>query len=388
MKVLTLIMREISYRKINFVLSSVAVIVAVSLFVAFATSGDAYRIETRKIQLGMGQNLRIIPKDTAMDQFWARGYSDYTMPEEYVYRFASLEGYEYTHLTGTLQKSIELEGRQVILTGILPEVMPPGRNQPPMTFSVKRGTAYVGSEVARLLDLEPGEKIDLPGKSLAVSKCLSETGSSDDVRIYGHLHDIQEILGLENRINEIRALECLCLFETGSTDLDPLTLAQVQLAEILPDAKVMLLQGISTVRQKQRAAMEGYLGLIMPLIVITCGVWIGALAMMNVRQRFEEIGIIRALGYRSIDVAVLFLGRSVLIGLVGAVAGFGLGTGLALTFGPAIFEVATQSMKPQFIWLAGSLIIAPLFAAAASFIPTVSAIAWDPATSLRKESLW
>jgi len=298
MKVVALILREISYRWVNFLLSMIAVVVAVALFVAFATSGEAYRKETRRIQLGMGQNLRIIPKETAMDQFWVKGFSDYTMPEEYVYKFAALDGYEYTHLTGTLQQSLELQGRQVILAGILPEVMPPGRSQPPMTFSVDRGTAYVGSEVARFFNLEAGDRIDVRGKSLTVTKCLVATGSSDDVRIYGHLHDVQEILGLEGKINEIRALECLCLIESGQTDLDPLTLAQMQLAEVLPAAKVLLLQGIAEVRQQQRAAMEGYLALITPLVIVACGIWIGALAMLNVRQRFEEIGIMRALGYR------------------------------------------------------------------------------------------
>jgi ABC-type antimicrobial peptide transport system permease subunit len=385
MKTVLLILKEISYRKVNFLLSTFAVIVAVALFVAFATSGEAYRKETRKIQLGMGQNLRIIPKETPMDQFWSKGFSDYTMPEEYVYKFAELEGYEYTHLTGTLQRSVELNGRQVILTGILPEVMPPGRNQPPMTFSVDRGTAYVGSEVARFFSLEAGDPIDIKGRSLKVTKRLVETGSSDDIRIYGHLHDVQEILGLEGRINEIRALECLCLIETGQTDLDPLTLAQMQLAEVLPTAKVLLLQGIAEVRQQQRAAMEGYLALITPLVIIACGVWIGALAMLNVRQRFEEIGILRALGYCSRDVAVLFLGRSLLIGLAGALLGFLLGTFVALTYGPAVFQLAAKSMSPNFLWLICALVLAPFFAAAASFIPTVSAITWDPATSLRRQ---
>jgi len=333
----------------------------------------------------MGQNLRIIPKETAMDEFWAHGYSNLTMPEEYVHRFASLDDYEYTHLTATLQKSVDLQGRQVILTGILPEVMPPGRNQPPMTFSVDRGTAYVGAEVARFFRLEPGQQLDIHGTSLTIARCLAETGSSDDIRVYGHLSDVQEILGLEDQINEIRALECLCLIEAGDTDLDPLTLAQKQLAEILPSARVLLLQGIAEVRQRQRAAMEGYLALIMPLVIIACGIWIGALAMLNVRQRFEEIGIMRALGYRSKDVALLFLGRSVVIGLIGAVLGFFLGTGLALVYGPSVFQFAAKSMSPQFVWLLCSLIVAPLFAAVASFIPAVSAITWDPATSLRKE---
>jgi len=254
-----------------------------------------------------------------------------------------------------------------------------------MTFSVTRGDAYVGSEIARMLEIETGQDIEVFGKRFHVVKSLSQTGSTDDIRIYGHLHDVQAALGLEDKINEIRALECLCLIESGMTDLDPFTLAKQQLAEILPDAKVVLLQGIAEVRQRQRAAMEGYIALLMPIVLVACGAWIGVLAMMNVRQRYEEIGILRALGYGSGKISTLFLGRSVIVGLVGAVLGFVVGTILALSLGPDIFKTTAKAMKPEYVWLLWSVFLAPVFAAVSSLIPTVSAITWDPATALRKE---
>jgi len=139
MNTLNLIFKEIRYRRLNFTFSLLAVFLPAALFVVMLAMSESYRGETRRIQLGMGQNLRIIPRQTRMDRFWSRGYSEWTMPEEYVYRFAELDGYEYTHLTATLQQAVEIQGRRVILTGILPEVMPPGRNQPPMMFSVSRG---------------------------------------------------------------------------------------------------------------------------------------------------------------------------------------------------------------------------------------------------------
>ncbi len=387
MSTASLILKEIRYRKTNFVFSLIAVLTAVALFVAFVTTGEAYREETRKIQLGMGQNLRIIPKKTPMDRFWSTGFSDHTMPEEYVRRFAALDGYEYTHLTATLHKKIQWREKDVILTGILPEVMPPGRRQPPIAFAVNRGDLYLGSELARILDIRAGDQVDVFGKSFRVAKCLSPTGSSDDIRIYGHLHDVQGVLRLEGRINEIKALECLCMIESGKTNLDPLTLAQRQLAEILPDAKVMLLQGIAEVRQKQRAAMEGYLAWLIPVVIVSCGVWIGLLAMLNVRQRFEEIGILRGLGCGSPRIALLFLGRSVIIGLAGALLGFAAGTALAMHFGPEIFEITSRAIEPQYLWLPWLIILAPLFAALASFIPAVSAATCDPATMLSREQL-
>lgn len=386
MTILNLIFKEIIHRKINFILGLLAVVTAVALFVAFVTTGQAYRRETRRVMRDMGQNLRIIPKETSIDKFWSDGFSEHTMPEEYVHRFASLEGFSYTHLTATLQKKVLWRDMNVILAGILPEVLPlDKRQQKPMTFSVKPGTVYVGFEVARGLGIKERKVVDILGKTFTVVKCLSRTGSSDDIRIYGHLHDIQSILNLEGKINEIKALECLCLIEDENDKRSMLAVAQEQLAEILPEAKVILLQGIAEIRQKQRAAMEGYLAFLMPVILAVCGAWVGVLAMVNVRDRQQEIGIMRALGYGSGRITLLFLGKAVIIGLLGAAAGFFIGTALALNLGPGIFKVTAKAIKPEYVWFAWSLIVAPVFTAVSSFIPAMIAITYDPAVTLREE---
>ena len=383
---LSLLFKEIAYRRVNFLLGSLAVLTAVTLFVAFATTGQAYRRETIRVMRDMGQNLRIIPKETGIDEFWSVGFSENTMPEEYVHRFASLKGYSYTHLTATLQKKVLWQNMNVILTGILPEVLPlDKRQQSPMTFSVEQGTVYPGFEVARALGIKKGDVVDILGKPFTVVKCLSETGSSDDIRVYGHLHDIQSILNLEGRINEIKALECLCFIGPDKTPADPGVVAQQQLAEILPEAKVVLLQGIAEVRQKQRAAMEGYLAFIMPFILVACGAWISVLTMMNVHDRQQEIGLMRALGYGLGKIALLFLGKAMIIGLLGAIGGFLIGTVLALNFGPEIFKVTAKAIKPEYILFIWSLIAAPVFAALSSFIPVLIAVAEDPADTLREE---
>jgi putative ABC transport system permease protein len=382
----TLIFKEIRHRKINFTLGSLAVMTAVALFVAFVTTGRAYRRETRRIMRDMGQNLRIIPKETSIDEFWSVGFSKHTMPEEYVHRFASLEGFSYTHLTATLQKKVLWRGMNVILTGILPEVLPlDKRQQKPMTFSVEPDTVYLGFEVARSLGIKQRDKIDIFGKTFTVARCLSVSGSSDDIRIYGLLRDIQSILNMEGRINEIKALECLCLIESKKEQIDLLVLAETQLEQILPEAKVILLQGIAKIRQKQRAAMEGYLAFLMPVIIVVCGAWIGALAMTNVRDRQQEIGIMRAIGYGWRQITLLFLGKSVIIGLLGAVLGYLIGTVLALSFGPGIFEITAKAIRPEYALLVFSLIAAPAFACVSSFIPTAYAVSRDPAVTLREE---
>jgi len=383
MKILHLILREIIHRKLNFIFSLLAIVTAVALFVSFFTTGQASKRETTRLMRDIGFNLRIIPKETNMEKFWAVGFSEYTMPENYVYDFASHEGLSYAHLTAMLQKKVLWQGIEIILTGIAPEVSPPGMEKPPMIFSIERGTVYVGFELMRNLGLKNGNVIDIFSKSFTIERCLSESGSEDDIRIYAHLHDVQNILNMENKINEIKALQCLC-FVNGN-NINSITMLREQLARVLPDAKVILMESIASARESQRLMAEGYFAFIIPFVVVVCMAWIGVLAMMNVRERRQEIGIMRALGYGSGKIAFLFLGKAVAIGLIGAAVGFGIGTGLALKFGPDIFKVTANMIKPTIELLYWSLIASPAFCALSVFIPAMIAVTQDPAVTLREE---
>ncbi len=85
------------------------------------------------------------------------------------------------------------------------------------------------------------------------------------------------------------------------------------------------------------------------------------------------------------SIAMLFLGKAVIIGLLGAVVGFLVGTALALNFGPDIFKITAKAIKPEFVLLGWALIAAPVFAAVCSFIPVTIAVTHDPADTLRVE---
>jgi ABC-type lipoprotein release transport system permease subunit len=70
---------------------------------------------------------------------------------------------------------------------------------------------------------------------------------------------------------------------------------------------------------------------------------------------------------------------------LGAIFGFLVGNGLALTYAPAIFKVTAKMIQPVFELLFWSIIAAPLFASVASLIPAMIAITQDPAVTLREE---
>ncbi len=383
MKICYLIIREILHRKLNFILGLLAIVTAVSLFISFFTTGQASRRETTRIMRDIGFNIRIISKNTDMEKFWISGFSEYTMPESSVNDLSSLEGLSYAHLTAVLQKKVIWRGRETILTGIAPEVSPPGKKKSPMVFSIRQGTVYIGFEPARNLRLKNGDEIDIFNKTFTIAHCLSESGSDDDIRIYAHLHDVQELLDMKNKINEIKALQCLCLINGKNTN--SITILKEQLARVLPEAKVILMESIASAREQQRLMAEEYFGFIMPFVLVVSMAWIGILAFINVRERRREIGILRALGFGSGEIALLFLGKAIVIGLIGAAVGFGIGTGLALKYGNEIFKVTSNMIKPAvglFYW---SLIASPAFCAISVFMPVMFAVTQDPAIILREE---
>jgi putative ABC transport system permease protein len=368
---------------INFVLGLLAVITAVALFISFFTAAKASNRETARITLSLGFNLHIIPKDTDMNEFLLTGLPDQTMPEQYIEKLASQKQISYNHLLATLQKKIKWRGVDVVLTGLADEVSPPGRKTPPiMSYKVERGNLYVGYRVAKALGLKETEVVEIEGKTFKVAQCLSESGGVDDIRVQCHLLDAQDILNLPGRISEIQAVDCLCFAPTN----DPVSILREEIGPLIPEAQVYHTKTIASVRTKTRQMVRNLFAVIVPFVVIACGVWIGVLAIMNVRDRQPEIGIMRALGYGSGKITLLFLGKAVIIGLAGALIGFLVGTGLALKFGPDIFKITAKTMiKPELSLLIYCLFFAPVFAAISSFIPAMIAVTYDPAVTLREE---
>jgi putative ABC transport system permease protein len=230
--------------------------------------------------------------------------------------------------------------------------------------------------------LKAGDRIELADggrtRSYQIEKTLPEQGSIDDIRIILHLHDAQDLLGLAGRVTDIEALSCYCQGYTVSN-------LRANLAKEFPDTRVTEIRTQALARAETRATIERYASFLIPSALAICAVWVGLLALGNVRDRRAEIGILRAMGVSSAKVAALFLGKAVLLGLVGAAIGFPLGTWVALHFGPKVFPITAAKFAPEMQYLWWALVGAPLLCAVASYLPAMVAVTQDPAEVLREE---
>jgi putative ABC transport system permease protein len=377
---LGLVFCEVWHRKVNFLLSVVAVTAAVLIGVALAMINDASQRETRRITRDLGFNVRIIPQQTDMDRFWMDGFADQTMPESTVERLVKRTDISYNHLLATLQQRIPASGQDVVLTGLSDELFPPGRKKPLMVHPIPLGEAHVGYQVARRLGLRVGDSLKLGGVELQVARCAPETGSVDDIRVFTRLEDAQRILDLPGRINEIQAIDCLC----QADDQNPLATLRAQLRRALPETKLVLDRVKADKRARQRQMIERLAPYTIALVLAVAAAWVTALAVMNVRERYSEIGILRAIGYGTGTIATLVLGRAILIGLVAALIGFALGSWFGLAVGPQLFPLTAAAIRVNWQLLGWALLAAPTLAAVASFIPAMVAVSHDPAVTLRE----
>ncbi|MEX0939342.1 MAG: FtsX-like permease family protein [Pirellulales bacterium] len=443
MSTLRLLFAEIRFRKINFFLALLAVTAAVTLLVAgpvlvegygrqaserlnqyqhetsakIAQMQDDADIElaameqkTTRLMRDMGFNLMIMHQDTNMADFWAADFTTADMPQDYVQKLADEPSLTLiTHLVASLQKKIEWNDRSVLLVGYLPETTQWHRERKsPMGYNIEAGTVLLGHELG--IGREVGEKVDVLGKELTVARILPQQGSKEDIVIAVHLDDAQAMLDKQGRVTQILALGCRCSGER-------LPQIRGQLSSVLPDTQIIEFRSIAVARAEQRdlvrdqrqaiinnmarervetqemmasqfsqtqGLLETLASVVSPLVVLISAVWVGLLALSNVRERRQEIGLLRALGKGTSRIAGLFLGRAVLLGVLGAVIGFFAGVALAKLLGALPdLGVTPQYLSANWQLFVATLIGAPLLSALASYLPTLMAVVQDPAVVLQ-----
>ena len=104
----------------------------------------------------------------------------------------------------------------------------------------------------------------------------------------------------------------------------------------------------------------------------------------NVRERRQEIAVLRAIGKGAGTVATLFFGRAILLGVIGGLLGCLMGYAIARSVG-RLLVVSPESFEFPPLLLVGTLLGAPLVAVLASYLPTRSAVRQDPAILLQDQ---
>ena len=421
-----LVTREILHQKLNFALGICSVIVAAGVLVAELTLLDAHDERTgqimaekeagtaeemarmeddyRQIMKKLGFNLLVLPAGQSLESYYATGYVTEYMPEEYVHRLAGSGLMTIRHLLPSIERKIawpEQKGRSIILVGTRGEV-PVTHLAPkePMLLAVNPGEMKLGYQLAASLELKLGDRTRLLGENFLVSEIYEERGTKDDITVWIDLAQAQQMFALQGKINAILALKCHCLGnelsqirqdvarvlpETQVIEVDSKVVTRAEARDRAKAASQRALAAERANRVRMRGEVGKFASWLIPMVIIGSTVWIALLALGNVRSRRNEIGILRAVGFRSVQILNIFLAKAVLLGLIGAFLGYLAG----FTIGAASGELSPNAQTIARLFNPGLLLLvlfsAPLLSALASWIPALIAAGQDPAEVLREE---
>jgi ABC-type lipoprotein release transport system permease subunit len=388
MNIFILSIKELLYRKISTLVILLTVVFAVTVTTAIFSMSRASENETRKIMREQGLNMYIYPDGVDTLDLFA-GSIDKTMPESYIETIATAKTFDaMRHLVGILQLKLDNwkdpngSTHKILLLGYKDEANQIHlKKQKTMGLEVSKGKVRLGSDIAQ--NIPEGSLFTITGAdgkqySFEVEKRMPEGQGPLDKSAAFNLSDLQNIMNLPGQINKIEALGCTC--EDGR-----MVNARRQIGALLEGVQIKELYSIAEAREKQRLMIRRYASFIIPFIIFACVIIAGLTFFQNISTRKYEIAILKAHGKSRLYIITLISIKSILIGVLGAVIGFIIGTETAGYFGKEIFTFTGKHIRPAFDLLILSIAGAPLFCLAASWIPALLAAVSEVAEVLKGE---
>jgi putative ABC transport system permease protein len=233
----------------------------------------------------------------------------------------------------------------------------------------------LGTEAARVMNLNVGDHLKIKDRRFSVSGILKPTGSQDDQLVFARLTTAQSLFGKGGRVSmaEVAALCQDC----------PIEAMVKQISDALPGAKVMAIQQVVKGRMETLGHFKKFSYGISGVILLIGSLVVLVTMMGSVRERTDEIGIFRAIGFRKRHVMkIVFLEAAIVSGLAG-ILGYLLGWGVTKV-AVRFFIEGHSGVVPFNLELAtGAFVLALLIGLVSSAYPAIIASRLDPNEALR-----
>lgn len=233
----------------------------------------------------------------------------------------------------------------------------------------------LGAEAARILNLNVADRLMIKDRRFIVSGILKPTGSQDDQLVFTRLTTAQSLFDKGGRVSmaEVAALCQDC----------PIEAMVEQISDALPGAKVMAIQQVVKGRMETLGHFKKFSYGISGVILLIGSLVVLVTMMGSVRERTDEIGIFRAIGFRKRHVMeIVFWEAAIVSGLAGIV-GYLLGWGVTKVAVRYFIEGHSGSVPFDFELAAGAFILALLIGLVSSAYPAIIASRLDPNEALR-----
>jgi putative ABC transport system permease protein len=355
----------------------VATVVGIISFVEATTHDIAHKLEQ------YGANILIVPRTENLSLTYggmSMGGVSFELEEireSELVKLTSIRNARNIAAVGPMVLGVvPVDGRRILMAGV--DFKAAGILKP--WWHVQGGLpdengVLLGAEAARVLNLKTGDRLAVNERRLAVSGVLEPTGSQDDQLAFAVLATAQQVFHKPGRISmaEVAALCKDCPIEDMVR----------QISEVLPGAKVMAIQQVVKSRMEMLAQFKHFSFGISGVILFIGALVVLVTMMGSVRERTDEIGIFRAIGFRRSHIMrIVFLEAGIISGLAGVI-GYLLGLGSARAALSLFGEGHSVHVPFNPGLAAGALILALALGLIASAYPAAMAARMDPNEALR-----
>jgi len=355
----------------------VSTVVGIISFVETMTSDINHKLEK------YGANILIVPRTENLTLTYgglSLGGVSFAMEEirqEELARVSSIKNARNIAALGPLVLGVvKVDSHKVLLAGVdfkAAAILKPWWQ---MNGRVPDGNGVIlGAEAARILNLNVEDRFKIKDRRFSVSGILKPTGSQDDQLVFTQLATAQSLFDKGGRVSmaEVAALCQDC----------PIEAMVKQISDALPSAKVMAIQQVVKGRMETLGHFKKFSYGISGLILLIGSLVVLVTMMGSVRERTDEIGIFRAIGFRKHHIMqIVFLEAAIVSGLAGIV-GYLLGWGVTKVAVRFFIEGHSGSVPFNFELAAGAFILALLIGLVSSAYPAIIAARLDPNEALR-----
>ena len=231
----------------------------------------------------------------------------------------------------------------------------------------------LGAITARQLNKQAGDTLILGEKEFRVAGVLEEQLSADDGAIFTDLRETGLLFNQPGRVSfiEVSTWCSACPVET----------IVEQISAKLPNAKVFAVKQLVEAELSQVRLVTNF-AIALTAIILIAGSLIMLLTMMaSVRERTQEVGILRAIGFRQRQIMKLFLLEGIVISLIGGCIGAIVGSIAAAVLSGPLIGLEAPSFDLLFSGMA--ILLAIVMGTLPVIYPARKASQIDPMTALR-----
>lgn len=381
-------LRDISWaslkrRRGRFLFALAAVALGIGTVVALVSLSRAMRAEVGDELDRFGANIIITPKGRSLDvAYGGMAVAGLTVDAQEL-RTKDADAIRtipnkrnVSAVAPKLLGTIELEGQRALVIGVRFRDEQGVKSWWQIDGRVARGPGeiMIGSDAAEALKTGLGARLTIAGEPREIVGVIAPSGSLDDAAILTDLGVAQQALGRPDAVTMIE-VSALC---RGC----PIEDMVGQMAAVLPHARVAPIRQAVAAREQAVLQFSRFAYAVSAIVLLVGTVVVLTTMMASVAERTQEIGILRAVGYRRTQVARIILFEALAVNLAGGVVGWLAGFGASRVLGPVMAQLTTP-VPLDFTLGAAAIMTALVLGAAGGSYPAIRAARMDPAHALR-----